>query len=841
LGDKEKEVVGAEKPHFDISSYVVKQLGDELISDEVTALMELVKNSYDADADYANIVIDTHGTLTEYDINYKSHRGYITIDDNGDGMTRNEIENGWLTISLSKKRAMKASGQATTKGRTPLGEKGLGRLSTQRLASKIEILTNTEQEQEEFASHVYFNWSDFREDTLLSQVNVEIQNVNKDSVKKGTRLILLDLKDPNVWLGDNAVKIKGKLSQLIFPKKRRRPFTVYLTINGQSVDLDFISDRIKDLAVTRYAFTFYHQTLTLLGRINLAKLKGNDRANYVHLIEADNGKAFYDFITNRENKKGYIYSKLDFIGEKGVFIEFKKSILLNELSELLWEKKGESEKELIDPGHFRGKIDEYTFAKDAGDAASLQDIFKEFSQFTKYIQTQTGIRVFRDGFGIRPFGLDGEDWLKLSQEQTSGSSFYGIRPGNVIGYIQIGAQSNPQLLEKTDREGLIDNGYYKNFLAINKRVIAEVNSLLEEIRRAYNEFRKKYGIDRTGLKDQDDVFDLMKKTGQEAKALVDQVKQLESGVTTTYNSVKNEVRKISKENLFTTEEDNRLQPLLRAVEDQLEQAKNILSKLNVLLADSVNLNEAVHLIEPQIKALQDQLAEFSELAGLGIVAETLSHEIDNVLDNLAQKSKVVTKHLKSQKLKDPVLYSYVEYVNNITTSLRKQASHLSPLLKYMREEKNQISLQTFVNELGDFYTERFKKNNITLEILVEKDFTISINKGRLTQVFDNIILNSEYWLVNSLAKPIPNRKITVNITKPVVKIFDNGYGIDPSIEDKVFQPFVTRKPKKAGRGLGLFIVQQLLESCGSDIVLLSEKNQNERRYIFQINFSTIIK
>ena len=58
---------------FDINPHVIRQLGAELVSDEVTALMELIKNSYDADASYVRIVIDTEGTCTIPGIN-KSHK-----------------------------------------------------------------------------------------------------------------------------------------------------------------------------------------------------------------------------------------------------------------------------------------------------------------------------------------------------------------------------------------------------------------------------------------------------------------------------------------------------------------------------------------------------------------------------------------------------------------------------------------------------------------------------------------------------------------------------------------------------------------------------------------------
>ena len=123
----------SDKLHFDISAAVVRQLGEELVSDEVTAIIELVKNSYDADASYANVIVDNHNFLDEKDLFYGPGNnvkpGYIIIEDNGTGMTYDEIKNGWLTISYSHKREMNKRGEVSPKkGRSQLGEKGLGAL-----------------------------------------------------------------------------------------------------------------------------------------------------------------------------------------------------------------------------------------------------------------------------------------------------------------------------------------------------------------------------------------------------------------------------------------------------------------------------------------------------------------------------------------------------------------------------------------------------------------------------------------------------------------------------------------------------------------------------------------
>jgi len=88
-------------------------------------------------------------------------------------------------------------------------------------------------------------------------------------------------------------------------------------------------------------------------------------------------------------------------------------------------------------------------------------------------------------------------------------------------------------------------------------------------------------------------------------------------------------------------------------------------------------------------------------------------------------------------------------------------------------------------------------------------------------------------------EPDFNPEIKIEIDKPWIYIHDNGFGISPDISNFIFEPFVSTKPTK-GRGLGLFIVQQLLDSMNCSIILDPTLNQYERQYIFSINLANII-
>jgi signal transduction histidine kinase len=201
----------------------------------------------------------------------------------------------------------------------------------------------------------------------------------------------------------------------------------------------------------------------------------------------------------------------------------------------------------------------------------------------------------------------------------------------------------------------------------------------------------------------------------------------------------------------------------------------------------------------------------------------------------------IRSHLKKQPNKDAKIVSFIEHVKASTNSLRKQMAYLAPSLKYVREKKERFDVLSFLHQLtDDYYNERFNRNKIEVnfEVSEKGNFSIYMNRGKLNQVFDNIFLNSEYWLREDIrVGNIKHGIITVTISKPFITVHDNGKGVLPLVEASLFEPFISTKSKGEGRGLGLFIVKQMLDSEGCTISLLPERNRHDRRYIFQIDLS----
>lgn len=136
-----------------------------------------------------------------------------------------------------------------------------------------------------------------------------------------------------------------------------------------------------------------------------------------------------------------------------------------------------------------------------------------------------------------------------------------------------------------------------------------------------------------------------------------------------------------------------------------------------------------------------------------------------------------------------------------------------------------------------YYSHEFEEHNIVPQIEVVNDFNITVNSGKLIQVFDNLINNSVYWLKHF---KVENPCINIKIDSPWVYFADNGLGIDQSIEESLFDPFMTCKPVGKGRGLGLFIVRQMLDDFGCNISLSDARNSWGRKYCFVLNLSGLI-
>lgn len=166
--------------HLRFSTEIVKRLGEELNPTLDKGILELVKNSYDADA------TDCHIQLLGTD----QPGGKIVVEDNGRGMTADEIADGWLVLG----RSSKAPTQRTALGRIPAGSKGLGRLAALRMGRTALLSTSSKQDGSNHQK-LLIDWNEFDKATVVDDCILEIATTPRDrSLPSGTKVVIDHLK-----------------------------------------------------------------------------------------------------------------------------------------------------------------------------------------------------------------------------------------------------------------------------------------------------------------------------------------------------------------------------------------------------------------------------------------------------------------------------------------------------------------------------------------------------------------------------------------------------------------------------------------------------------------------
>ena len=199
---------------------IIKTIGEELISNDRVAIVELVKNSYDADAKKVTIT---------FNLPFKKDYGSIEIKDDGSGMNLRTVKEGWMEPATIIKKT--SENRRSRKGRKLLGEKGIGRFASAKLCKELVMTTKTKNDDEVYAS---FNWDDFNYyEKYLDEVECSLKVRKEGEIKKqGTSLLLNKLNSK--WDEKKLKELKIFLSRLINPFETKiKNFEIELTLPKQ--------------------------------------------------------------------------------------------------------------------------------------------------------------------------------------------------------------------------------------------------------------------------------------------------------------------------------------------------------------------------------------------------------------------------------------------------------------------------------------------------------------------------------------------------------------------------------------------------------------------------------
>ena len=820
-----QEIENIELLNFKVHASLIYQLGESLIADEVTALSELLKNSYDADASFCQLYIEPN-------YNSEGEIGRITVTDNGCGMNPEIIIKGWLTLSDSPKQRMKARKETTPKfHRLPLGEKGLGRLSVQKLGKKMQMITKQKDSQYEY--YVTIPWNKFQEDTTIDQIPISFaKKAVSDNKQSYTRIIITDLVNPTNWIQDSTIKDLEKMIGRIISPFRSQSSDFIVSAQVGDYEIDVSNSAFQDVLKTAkavYSFSVSEKSIQLTCRYKINFFKTKTVKEYSEFnFQRDYFKEMFDKFLKEKSSSWIYHENGDIVYE--VLFDFP----IRNYPGL----RCNSEAKLFYPGDFNGEIYYFTLSREyVNDLLKDHALTEAFnrSQYVEYVKNNKGIKVIRDNFIVQGYGDGNVDWLDLSSSGTTYGRWADINNSSVIGYVQLTGEKNYALRETTSREGFVDDDYYHNFYEILRNiVIKNINTTNYDLNVIFKNYLfKLFSNDDSEESPIDKIENTVNEAATVSATLNLRVQSFQKQIQTILDNAKNKESSsgLSDQISLFSMESTQSKEYESAIKEQNRVIIEIQSQLNSYLDKISNLQTDVRRIQSEIDLYQRKMSDVFALAGLGISVELFTHEL---FRNLKELSAAIAK--LPQKSEEII------HVQMPMNALRKQLSYFYPGLKYVRLKKEKVSIINLIENHISFYQTEFESKKIypifELTESHEHGFTVELNVGMLNQVFDNLLSNSIYWLTYSRDKLKIIDRCSYHISlsgKGLVNVWDNGIGIAKEVEKDIFNPFVSCKEN--GRGLGLFICKNNLENNGGNIRLLRERNQFGNLFQFQIDLS----
>lgn len=427
---------------------IVRTIGDQLISGPEAALIELVKNAFDADSKTVRITIAPRSPVAPF--------GLITVQDHGHGMTYNDVLNRWFEPATDEKVQRKIS----PGGRLMLGAKGIGRFAASRLGSKTKLSTISKTKAGKFdCVTVSIDWENFSSDQYLDELDIPVKRKPLESsprLKTGVTLEIEDLRDQ--WTRKKVEGLIRELRRVATPPEEGDQFEIHLDLSAftnETAKFDgpaLMAEMNADLIGAGLALKPSSPTLIVPFRIQ-------EYADY--------------------QLRGEFLSDGSFEGNFSIV-------------------KGDNSPQLL-------KVPPPQLLPDEDPCGPLKLVLNVYDRETdsiallftrmgldfdkigvraarKILTDNAGISIFRNRFRIRPYGEPENDWLELeSQRVQNPSKKLGIT--QVSGRIIIEDEATSKLIERSSREGLEHNGSFDRLKTLLQGVLVHV----EDRRLAFRE------------------------------------------------------------------------------------------------------------------------------------------------------------------------------------------------------------------------------------------------------------------------------------------------------------------------------------------------------------------
>ena len=761
---------------FKVTARTVLQLGAELISSDSVAFYELIKNAFDAGSQrvfidvlvrmdhgaylshsnalrngvpespeavetYKGRILDDVDTSapkaaplirrikraqTFHDLLQQLEQAnYVQVRDRGHGMSAHDLEEIYLTIGTPHRRRQRARQSGNGSRQPILGEKGVGRLSAMRLGWRLHVSTTTMGEKR--WNRLSVDWRQFMDDTLMVEdisISPTEGDVKRDPSTSGTRIRIYALSSP--WsptkLSDIATDEFSKLTDPFVPESR---YPINIRYNDEPVRIERFNNILFD-----YAHASSEAEYSV----------GEDGPKFVGTVR----------YRMRDRETSFALDRTD-------LFSITEPSSLGDLESL---------------GPFSVRF--YWYNRQAlsaiegiGDRQVVRELVAVWSG---------GLKVYRDGFRVNPYGSPDDDWLDIDR-QALASSGYKVNRRQLIGVVSISSLSNPALVDQTNREGLRD--------CPEKDVLVR---LLQHL--IVSEFRN-----------------FLNAVDQEVKALIPtSFEELEERVEYEERTIRRNLNILFERYPEVRKDRELVRPINAAID-----------RIRSLMTEASRLAESYDAGHTQL----------TNLAGIGLMVEIVAHELNRATTHTLRIIADADRHNMDDELE-----SLLQTLGAQMQTLQRRLRILDPLSTAGRQRRERFDLVSWVRYILDAHAAQFARHDVELDFRVVPESTpprmrVFMVKGMFVQILENLLANSMYWLkVESQLNPsfTPKIRITLDKGERTLTLSDNGPGIPVERGDEVFQPFFTTKRPGEGHGLGLYVSREIANYNGASLTLADDES-----------------
>ena len=685
---------GEGKLFFSVDASHISRLGLELVAKQETAVAELVKNGYDADATNVDLIVNTESEVTT-----------LEIMDNGSGMSLSELEDGFMRLSTQEKVNEPISKKYK---RQRAGRKGIGRFAAQRLGKYLMIETTTSES--EFGISLEIDWEMFGAQKNISQVPCKVKRIPKP-FEHGTRLTIKDLRDN--WSDAQIFRAYKHIGELI------QPFPLAEKTEAMSIDPGFRASFARELDDD---FKIIADDWQLYFKHAIAEIEG-------HVDE--NGQASWSL----KSKK----FKIDINDEPISSDRNNPNAKYKSLNSIKFKAYYYIDKEI--QRSLRGEVG-------------------------KKLQSDGGIRLYRNGFRVLPYGERYDDWLKLNASNLMRSILPPHSNRNFLGFVEINDVDGQFFEETSAREGLLEN---ESFLELKDFISSTLKTAVQPIATARNK------------------ESTTTKTRQERRTPQGQAKEIL----------------------------DKLESLQNNASEDSEYAKALKTVVQSIQGSIVDLGESGESILQELEMMR-------VLASLGITIGEFTHEVGISLEAIKASVNLV----KDNAFKDKSIgimnqiNDFEGYLNYFDKTVRDNVSR----------EVRSIEIRDVVKPFLKVLAPKISRQNLEVSEVYEDFslFMKPMHKSEWSSILINFFTNSLKAIQRAGVQGKIAIRCGRSNNHIFLEFMDNGDGIPEKNKTAVFDAFYTttaaigvgdNQDTMSGMGLGLKIVQDIVTSASGKVFI----------------------